>query len=264
MSVYSQAAEVLQYISPEFYKQRFFKKLKGVNRANILQRRIEPEMLWVKEQLTENGVFMDIGANVGAYLYLLERQLKPQNIYAFEPNIQLNKRLKRLFPDINVSEVALSDLNTVAEFKIPVMHGKAIHSRGTLQKDLKESGETSSRIQQVQVMPLDEWMRGKNINRIDLIKIDVEGNEHKTLLGARETLVRYRPVLMVEMEQRHHSFPVWNIIEDVCTVGYTAHYFDRSTMELTPLTRAFLEAQDAVNVKNHAAYINNIIFLPEL
>lgn len=264
MSLYSQLAEQLQYISPEFYKQRFFKKLKDANAANILQRKIEPEMLWVKDYLPENGVFMDIGANVGAYIYLLERKLKPHNIYAFEPNAQLSSRLKRIFPNIHVSEVALSNQNAVAEFKIPVMNGKAVHSRGTLQKNLKESGETSSKIRQVQVMPLDEWLRGKNLNRIDFIKIDVEGHEHQTLLGAKEILARYRPALMVEMEQRHHAVPVWNIIEDVCSIGYTPHYFDRRTMKIAALSRKFFEAQDAANVKNYAAYINNIIFLPEI
>lgn len=264
MSVYSQAAEVLQYISPKFYKQRYFKRLKGVNAGNFLQRNLEPEMIWVKDYLPENSVFLDIGANVGAYVYLLEDRLKPQNIYAFEPNAALNSRLKRIFPQIQVCKVALSDENTVTEFKIPVMNGRAVHSRGTLQKNIKESGETHSKIQQVQVMPLDGWMCGKSLNRIDFIKIDVEGHEHRTLRGAKDTLLRYRPVLMVEMEQRHHEVPVWNLVEEVCSLGYTPHYLDRNSMKKMPLTRNLLEAQNANNVKNYAAYINNIIFLPKL
>jgi len=147
MSIYSQAAELLQFISPEFYKQRFFKKLIGLNASNILERKVEPEMLWLKDFLPENAVFFDVGANVGAYLFLLENQLKPENIYAFEPNKALNIRLRRLFPKINLSETALSNENTIAKFKVPIMNGKAVNSRGTLQKNLKEAGETKAKIQ---------------------------------------------------------------------------------------------------------------------
>ncbi len=86
MSIYSKLAENLQYISPSYYKSRFFKKLKGLSAQNLLERKVEPEFLWIKEVLEKDSVFMDVGANVGAYLYTLENHLKPENIYAFEPN----------------------------------------------------------------------------------------------------------------------------------------------------------------------------------
>ena len=96
MSVYSKLAENLQYISPTYYKSRFFKKLKGLTSQNLLERKVEPEFLWIKEILGKDSVFMDVGANVGAYLYTLENHLNLENIFAFEPNPQLFKRLKRL------------------------------------------------------------------------------------------------------------------------------------------------------------------------
>ena len=65
----------------------------------------------------------------------------PQNIYAFEPNKSLNRRLKRLFPKVKLFSVALSDENTVAEFKIPVLKGEKVNSRGTLQTDFREENE---------------------------------------------------------------------------------------------------------------------------
>ncbi|WP_312767817.1 hypothetical protein [Epilithonimonas sp.] len=63
MSVYSKLAENLQYISPTYYKSRFFKKLKDLTVQNILQRKVEPEFLSIKEVLTKDSVFMDVGAN---------------------------------------------------------------------------------------------------------------------------------------------------------------------------------------------------------
>ena len=114
MSLYQRIAEQLQYISPEFYKSRYFKKLKGLSENNFSVRNIEPELVWIKELLSSEAVIFDIGANVGTFLFHFENKLKPQNIYAFEPNGKLFQRLKRLFPKVNLSAVALSNENTTA------------------------------------------------------------------------------------------------------------------------------------------------------
>ena len=262
MSVYSQLAEQLQYISPEFFKKRFFKKLNGLSAANVLSRQIEPELFWIKKFLKPDAVFVDIGANVGAYIYRLESHLIPKNIYAFEPNRMLYKRLRRIFPEINLFDTALSAEDSVAEFKVPVMNGKKVHTRGTLQKNHKEAGETSAEVQKVKVMRLDSWQAERNLPKIDFIKIDVEGHELETLRGAKDTIQKFRPVLMVEIEQRHHAAPVWDIVEEISQWGYAPHYLERTEFGLQKISREVLENQNSEHVKNYAQYINNIIFLP--
>lgn len=262
MSVYSKLAENLQYISPTYYKSRFFKKLKGLTSNNLLERKVEPEFLWIKEVLTKDSVFMDIGANVGAYLYTLEHHLKPENIFAFEPNQQLFRRLKRLFPKVNLFSLALSDISTVAEFKIPVINGEKVHTRGTLQTSIKEKNEEKTILQKVEVKPLDNL--NLNLKKLDFIKIDVEGNEMQTLRGARKTIEQYKPILMVEMEQRHHQENLWTLISEIADWGYSINYLDRQTLKPTILTEEFLNQQNPDNLKNYKDYINNIIFLPNL
>ena len=141
MKFYQLLIEASQYIIPQVYKQRFFKKQNQLSRENILERKVEPELLWLTEFLPKDAVFMDVGANVGHFIYQLEYHLFPQNIYAFEPNKALNKKLKRLFPKVNLFSVALSNENTIAEFKIPILKGKQVNSRGTLQVDFHEENE---------------------------------------------------------------------------------------------------------------------------
>ena len=276
MSIYSKLAENLQYISPSYYKSRFFKKLKGLSAQNLLERKVEPEFLWIKEILEKNSVFMDVGANVGAYLYTLENQLKPENIYAFEPNQQLFKRLKRLFPKVNLFSLALSDVSTIAEFKIPVINGEKVHTRGTLQTSIKEKNEEKTILQKVEVKPLDDLVfddvyieKGRNaqpnkfnLKKLDFIKIDVEGNEMQTLRGAKKTIEKFKPILMVEMEQRHHKENLWTLISEIADWGYSVNFLDRKTLQPKLLTEEFLNQQNPDNVKNYKDYINNIIFLP--
>ncbi|WP_312763790.1 FkbM family methyltransferase [Epilithonimonas sp.] len=260
MSVYSQLAENLQYISPSYYKSRFFKKLKGLTAQNLLERKVEPEFFWIKEILTKDSVFMDVGANVGAYLYTLENHLNLENIFAFEPNPQLFKRLKRLFPKVNLSSVALSDISTIAEFKIPVINGERVHTRGTLQTSIKEKNEEKTILQKVEVKPLDDL--DLNLKNLSFIKIDVEGNEMQTLRGAKKTIEKYKPILMVEMEQRHRKENLWTLISEIADWGYSVNYLDRETLKPKLLTEEFLNQQNPDNVKNYKDYINNIIFLP--
>jgi hypothetical protein len=60
----------------------------------------------------------------------------------------------------------------------------------------------------------------------------VEGNEMKTLHGAKQIIKQFSPTLMVEMEQRHHQTPIWEEISEVESWGYDANYLNRHTFEL--------------------------------
>ncbi|KQS93182.1 FkbM family methyltransferase [Chryseobacterium sp. Leaf394] len=262
MSLYQQLAENLQFISPAFYKQRYFKNLENLTKENFSARNVEPELVWIKDYLRNDAVIFDIGANVGTFLYQFENKLKHQNIFAFEPNKKLNVRLKRLFPSMNISSVALSDENTTAQFKVPIIKGKMVASRGTLNTSYREKDEENSYTETVEVVKLDDWINSVKLPKIDFIKIDVEGNEMKTLLGGKNTIQKYKPVLMVEMEQRHHETPIWNEISEVESWGFEAKYLNRKTFETEKLTEEIL-IKNTGDEKNKTNYINNIIFLPK-
>lgn len=263
MSLYSSITENLQFVAPEFYKNRYFKKLKNLHYANVLQRNVKPELLWLRSRLQRSDVFLDVGANTGSYLYVLENVLRHQNIYGFEPNKRLWSRLKRIFPEMNILPLALSDTNTFAQFKVPVLNGKRVNSRGTLRTDFKESNESGSEINEVKVIQLDDWVEIDHIKRLNFIKIDVEGNELKTLRGARKTIEKFRPEMMVEIEQRHHSQTILEIIREIESWRYASFYLERPSFELKPVTEDFLKKQQENEVKDKSNYINNIIFIPK-
>ncbi|UFK97417.1 FkbM family methyltransferase [Kaistella faecalis] len=263
MSLYQRLTEKLQFFTPGFYKARYFKHLKNISRENYSARNIEPELIWIKDFLKKDAVMIDIGANVGSFIYQMEQKLSPQNIYAFEPNKKIYNRLKRIFPQVHIYPLALSDRNETAEFKIPVIKGKTYTSRGTLKLDYRENEESKHILQQVKVIKLDDWAGLENLKKIDFIKIDVEGNEMNTLRGAKKVIEEYRPTLMVEMEQRHHSEPLPDLIHEIENWGYGAFFFNRTTFELEKLTENIITGTAGNRVGSKAAYINNIIFIPQ-
>lgn len=262
MSIYQKIAEKLQFVAPGFYKERYFKKLKNLSEQSFLANNVEPELFWIKDFLERNAVFFDIGANVGAYLYQLENKLAPQNVYAFEPNRELYRRLRRIFPHHHVYPLAISDENKTAEFKIPVINGKVYNSRGTLQTDFVENGEKKFFTEKVKVIKLDDWAGLEGIRRIDFIKIDVEGNEIQTLYGAKNVIKKFRPVLMVEMEQRHHQKPLQEMIAEIENWNYTANFLNRENFTLQKIDEEVLKSQNENLLKDKNSYINNIIFIP--
>ena len=262
MSIYHIITNQLQFITPRFYKERYFKNLKNLTKDNYSQKNIEPELMWIKDFLNADAVMLDIGSNNGSFLYQLEGKLSPKNLYAFEPNEKLYNRLRRIFPKIKSFCIALSDQNGTAAFKIPIIKGKNYDSRGTLQIGYREEDEEKHVLHQVKMLTLDDWQKSENLTKINFIKIDVEGNEMKTLEGAKQVIAKFRPTLMVEMEQRHHSEPIWDLIAQIESWEYAAYFLNRTTFNLERLSETIILEQNNNRLINKTAYINNIIFVP--
>jgi FkbM family methyltransferase len=136
---------------------------------------------------------LDIGANIGLYSLLSAKRLDGSGVvHAFEPTPFVAKRLRdnvRLnhFQNVIVNQIALSDQAGTAKFYV---HEEA---------DCNSLGVVSSNSIEVQTMSLDEYVGSAAIQRVDLIKIDVEGAEVKVLRGAHVLLSRAdAPVMMLE------------------------------------------------------------------
>lgn len=61
--------------------------------------------------------------------------------------------------------------------------------------------DNNIRIGKLEIVEGDVYISKLKLNRIDLIKIDVEGFEKYVLLGLRDTLVKYRPIVVMEYSQ---------------------------------------------------------------
>ena len=154
----------------------------------------EPETIdWLDENLRDEDVFMDVGANIGLYS-LYAAKLKPtSNIYAFEPESQNFSRLCRnivLNQAVNIvpCNFPLADREEFDLFYVGTMEiGSALHSFGRPSGFRVGSGEPALRQGAISAT-LDALVGKFGLPQPTLLKIDVDGLEEKILTGAQMVL----------------------------------------------------------------------------
>ena len=146
-------------------------------------------------------VAFDIGANIGWYTLHMARQLKGVGgrVYAFEPvprtftELQRNIELNHFDDVINSLNLALGEVAGTVEFFVPNFSGSvAASQRQLFPQEVNESVNCK-------MVTLDEFVRNQKLNRLDLIKCDVEGSELHVLRGGIQTIQAYQPIIMLEM-----------------------------------------------------------------
>ncbi len=208
--------------------------------------------------LSNGGVYIDVGANVGAWSAAAARAFR--QVQAFEPNRDLVDRIRRVLPkNVTVYNVALSDGEGTATLFVPIIDRQVLVGRASL--DPGANGNVNSIPQDVALRTLDSY----EFSGLDVIKIDVEGHEMEVLRGAERTLERERPALVVEIEERHHQGRSESVIEWVCARGYDAYYYTGTKLarfqsgDIARLQRNL----PTVGMEPSGAYVNNFLFLPK-
>jgi FkbM family methyltransferase len=155
------------------------------------------------KQLKPSMVFYDIGANVGFYSLFASQVLPQGTIYSFEPvprNIAYLRRHLALngVQNVHVLEIALSEQDGHATFEECQDHASGHLGPGTLQ---------------VRTRSIDSLLQWQEIPPPHCVKIDVEGEEVKVLLGARVCLSQRKPIVFLATHSDQLHKECRNILE---------------------------------------------------
>jgi FkbM family methyltransferase len=218
----------------------------------------DPDALYIEPLIAPDAVVLDVGANLGTFSYSVRRTQGSARVIAFEPIPALAARIRTVFTNIEVLELALSDRSAVEVFRIPYIEGRRCATRGSLGPMVDS---TTWRQIQVRTDRLDHVVTNMALGRLDLIKIDVEGHELQVLRGAEQTLRRHRPILLVEIEQRHHGEPVTDIMSYIESLGYVGFFLNRESLNFDSIKRFDPKAQQRQEDMSTHRYVNNFLFL---
>jgi FkbM family methyltransferase len=164
----------------------------------IAQGRLDVAREWLEQYhkyIPQGGVVVDVGACLGDMTATFSEFVGPKGwVHAFEPN--------PMVMDCLCYNVARRENVLLYDFALGASKGQANiivdHNNIGASYLLRINSGT------VEVRPLDDIARGWD--RLDFIKIDAEGYEPLVLAGAKMTLRRLRPVLLVEIDQRALGF----------------------------------------------------------
>ncbi len=167
----------------------------------------EPDAQKVMASLLKPGqTALDVGANVGWHTLLLAHRVGPTGrVVAFEPNTHIRPRLeanlaRNDLSNVSVSSIALSDRSGTMRFRSPQASDVGAGD-GHLIDASAHNGSVDDIIE-VTTQRLDDLWPSLGLDRVDLMKIDVEGWDASVLDGARETLRRYQPHVLFEFDSR--------------------------------------------------------------
>lgn len=213
------------------YQMYLLKDDPGIS-AHILEHEVweAPNTKIVKKTVKPGMTVIDIGANLGYYALLEAKRVGPTGrVYAIEPvernynvllkNIELN-RAKNIIPfefavgaEKGVKTMQLSKRSNHGAIFTTIPHSDLFYRYRKICAD----GEA-----EVNVITLDDFVKEQGIDRVDLIRMDLEGYEVEAIKGMWETIERFKPMIFMELH-----YPAFadlriydNFLLDILEKGY--------------------------------------------
>ena len=159
----------------------------------------------IDDILPDNPVILDIGANIGNHTlyWLLKSPKKAKHVYSFEVidetynvlknNIEINKLQNKA----TAYNFGLSNVNSRATVKKSYQRSTSMNSETAI---LEEGENGAYRFKKLDSLQIPD--------KVDFIKVDVEGQEMQVMKGAVKFLAKHKPTIWVEV------WPDWYYIKN--------------------------------------------------
>ena len=223
----------IEYLFKKFFIPEKYLLKKRLIRA--YKKKYEEELLFLDKIVDKNLESVDVGVYRGVYTFQLAKLSK--HVHSFEPNPlifpYLNKNLKKIVKNITLYNTALSDVKTVTDLKISKRFNTIITA--TIHKNnllINKEFITCK----VKTERLDDLLANKNIG---FIKIDVEGHEKNVLMGSEDLIKKNKPILLVEIEERHSKEKAEDTINFINNLGYKSYFCDKFNLTSTTKLKDF-------------------------
>ena len=155
-------------------------------------------LAWMHKLIQSDDVCLDIGANIGALTIPMAALCN--KVYAFEAGFEIYGMLKSNLIANQIENVEPLYLAISNKKDIVYFHHNKNNVGGSYVTPIADKYATSA----VQAVRLDTWAK-ENLKRLDFIKCDIEGFEVKFMRGAKQTLKKYKPTMLIEFNPIAYS-----------------------------------------------------------
>lgn len=184
----------------------------------------EPESTAVVNKLVKIGdVVLDVGANIGYYTVIMSKLVGPQGkVLCFEPTDHFGKVLKKNLEYNNILNVELIALGlSNKEQRMDIQIGASSASLHSLEKNDNSHSES------IKLVTLDGFIEKHPLDRIDFVKIDIDGHEPLFLEGAWKTLEKFTPIILLEVSHHHYlkaGYTAWDFYNSLKHKHYNIYH----------------------------------------
>ncbi len=149
-----------------------------------------------------DAVVLDVGAHAGQFAKLFAAMAPRGRVFAFEPSAYARSVLAPAMAvggrgRVEIVPVGLSDRPGELVLHTPIKRRGGL-GYGTAH--LGGAGEGALVDQSVALTTLDAFAEARGLERLDFVKMDIEGWELRALTGGRRTLARFQPTLYLEID----------------------------------------------------------------
>lgn len=178
-----------------------------------------------------DSVFLDVGANIGEHTLYVAKRAPRGRVFAFEPVAELFARLETNLRLNDLSQVtpvraAVAEVEGEGEILVPKVRwvDGTIWHEGVMTP--LAGHEQAGERERVRLLTLDRYAAEVGLERVDLVKMDIEGAELRALEGGRELLREHRPAMILEVNARTTAgagYEVGDLFGFVRALGYRTY-----------------------------------------
>jgi len=164
-------------------------------------------------------IVLDVGANIGATA--LPFSQKVSTVYAFEPSQANFSRLKYHIESNRINNII--PVNTGLGDKTAQLQLQVVDPSNPGMNRIRVNGHELQNCETIDIITIDDFIEQNNIQKVDAIKIDVEGFELKVILGAQQTLQKFYPVMFIELDDenlREQENSAAELVKMLFEIGY--------------------------------------------
>ena len=157
-------------------------------------------MFQLKKLVKEGDVVVDIGANIGFYSIVLSDLVgEAGKVISFEPESRNYRKLLENLELNNISNVYAHRLGLGEREETKRIHRPPGGNLGSYTISDNKLGIDLSVRQEIEVTTLDRVAQKLGLDRLDFVKMDIEGYEAKAIEGMTHCLKKFRPILQLEI-----------------------------------------------------------------
>lgn len=161
---------------------------------------------WAKKErnmlgryIGEGDIAIDVGANIGFLTVIIGNMIgRDGKLLSFEPSQKSFRKLKNTIVANNLVDV-VEAFNRGCGSEKDTKHLYHVSSSSGLYTTKPAHNSREYKREEINIVVLDEFIEGMNVDSIDFIKIDTEGYEYEVLKGSKSIIKSYRPFIYLEL-----------------------------------------------------------------